>query len=300
MDKVRRLSNIIIDKYNRVKLDLRFDGEYLNYFAALLEVVNKKDVNTINVKNIRKYFSKNTPWHSSFRGTGLYIVSLLISLKHEDYKLKVDELIKIEEELISMGYKEGGYLALACYILSEYGKEDFVNKFHNVFIKIQRKNSKITWEEDYPIVALMVAKEITLEYIEKNYNECFNLYENLEAKSSNITQDIVNMSLIYNEKFDINESIIDNKFEHQYAILYPLFFKDYDKYTNKFERCQDFLEEHTELQLFMDKSFRKFLSFALVIINEEKLIKDEICELIAICIFNFTKTQEMSILSELT
>ncbi|MEQ8156078.1 MAG: hypothetical protein ABRQ25_14505 [Clostridiaceae bacterium] len=50
----------------------------------------------------------------------------------------------------------------------------------------------------------------------------------------------------------------------------------------------------------MDSSFRKFLAFALVIISEKILDKKEANGIIALCILNFVKTQEVSVLSEIT
>lgn len=300
MYSIKSIFDKIVEKYNEARKDLRFDGEYLNYFAALVGEVNSMDIDVDRVKKIRRSLSEKTSWHSSFRGGGLYIVSVLLSIDEKGYENKIINLVRKEAQLVSMGFREGSYLALASYILEETEDDDAVSLFNDLFKKIKKSNFTITCEEDYPVIALMVAKGTCHETIEKRYKECFNLYTGLNVKSSNVTQDIVNMSLVYNYDFKTDESIIGVRIEHQFAVLYPIFFRKRRKYSNKLQAYEENLESYPEMNLFMDSSFRKFLAFALVIISEKILDKKEANGIIALCILNFIKTQEVSVLSEIT
>ena len=53
----------IINTYNNIKNKLRFDGEYLNYFASILSTVNKNIINYYKIIYIIRFFSDRTAWH---------------------------------------------------------------------------------------------------------------------------------------------------------------------------------------------------------------------------------------------
>lgn len=288
----------VITRYNKVKKDLRFDGEYLNYFAAILSVINKNYINYDKIKLIRKKISVETSWHSSFRGTGLYIISIILSFK-EDFEQKIEKIISIEEKLVSHGFKESSYLALASYILEKSKNEKSVEEFIGIYDVIHKKSSKITCDEDYPMIALMVYKEIHESFLTDKYEDYFSTFNLIETKSSNVVQDMVISSMIFNNEVNINNFTTKEKIESQYALLYPIFFKKSENTVNILDLFEDKLEDYIELQLFMDSSFRRFLSMTLLLVSSQELNNEDLEVLISLCILNFTKTQETSVLSGL-
>lgn len=294
------MSNIdnIINRYNKIKSNLRFDGEYLNYFTSILSNVNKNIINYDKIKYIRRFFSDRTAWHSSFRGTGLYIISIILSFE-ENLDKKMEELIEIEQELVSKGFRESSYLALASYILHKSKDSNIVQKFIDMYGVIHHKSDKITCEEDYPMIALIVYKNISGETLVSKYDDYFSVYKFVEAKSNDITQDMVISSIVFNNGINLNDNMMKEKIEAQYAILYPIFFNKTENTVERLDMCEAKLEEHVELQLFMNGSFRRFLAMVLILQNNSDICNEDLEMLISLCILNFTKTQETSILSDL-
>lgn len=285
-----------LTKYYKTKNNLRFDGEYLNYLVSLLWIIRKDNLDFDRIKRIRKIFSDKTKWHSSFRGTGLYIISVLLSSEDED-KEKMDRIIDIEGKLVGKGFKESAYLALASYILENREKEYSIEKFIELYELIRNKNQKITGKEDYPLIALLVYKGIGKDDLENRYEKNLNLLKNLEVKSTDVTQDMIISSLIFNDELISNQSLFHVKIESQYAMLYPIFFGDKKRSVHYLTSFEEKLEDYNELQLFMDGSFRRFLSMILILIKEGESSKEDLELVISLCILNFTMAQEHSVLS---
>lgn len=288
----------IINTYNKIKNNLRFDGEYLNYFASILSTVNKNIINYDKIKYIRRFFSDRTAWHSSFRGTGLYTISIILSFE-EDLDEKMEKIIEIEQELVSKNFRESSYLALASYILHKSKDNNVIEKFMDMYDVIHGKSDKITCEEDYPMIALIVYKNISGEILTSKYDDYFSVYKFVEVKSNDITQDMVIASIIFSNGINLNDNMMKEKIEAQYAILYPIFFNKAENTVKMLDIWEGKLEEHVELQLFMNGSFRRFLAMVLILQNNKEISNEDLEMLISLCILNFTKTQETSILSDL-
>jgi len=106
-------------------------------------------------------------------------------------------------------------------------------------------------------------------------------------------------SIIFNNGINLNDNMMKEKIEAQYAILYPIFFNKIENTVKMLDIWEGKLEEHVELQLFMDGSFRRFLAMVLILQNNKDISNDDLEMLISLCVLNFTKTQETSILSDL-
>ena len=114
-ERIKEVCDCTIRNYRYAVQNLRYDGDYINHYSALMNGYYRKSINDKEVKEIRTYIRKNTPNMSVLRGDILYIVSFLIGLCSGDKISICDEIIETLEILIENGFKECGYLVLVSY-----------------------------------------------------------------------------------------------------------------------------------------------------------------------------------------
>ena len=113
---LKNLCDSTINNYRKMIEEFRFDGEYVNQFASLFYSNIGEDFKIQAVKEIRKYFIKNTSRMSYFRGDVLYILSFLISIESNRAEF-IEKTIDIYEKLKEEGFTESSYSTLASYII---------------------------------------------------------------------------------------------------------------------------------------------------------------------------------------
>ena len=117
--EIKELCNLTIKNYRELREDFRYDGDYINHFAAVLYANRKEEIPQDKVKKIRTYIKENTSRMSSFRGDILYILSFLISME-ENSRIFIEALLGTYNELTEAGFKDSQYLVLASYAIVKH------------------------------------------------------------------------------------------------------------------------------------------------------------------------------------
>ena len=98
MEKIiKEICDTTVKNYRYAVRNLRYDGDYINHFSALLNGYHGKSIPYDEVKKIRVYIKNNTSKMSVFRGDILYILSFLISQSDTDNEKMSDEIIGVFE-----------------------------------------------------------------------------------------------------------------------------------------------------------------------------------------------------------
>ncbi|MGL5417183.1 MAG: DUF4003 family protein [Clostridium sp.] len=311
------ICNNVIDNYKEIRDELRFDGEYINHFTSLVfGGVNKKpDIEKI--KKIRKEIKKETSQLSSFRGDILYILSILIS-KEENYKVFSENLIKINEDMQDIGFKESDCLALASYAICKHGQKEDYHKIYNntklIYDLLRKEFKDITDENDYLICALLgikCAKENedikeTGEFVEYMFNYLLNLKE----YSRNHLQ-LLATSALLNENINAQVKLKEliNSFKEEDMIIGEEFLgiigianktSTIGEYIEKVKIAIEYLcEEEGAYSFYMDKTFRVMIGITIIEyynMNRNKSNNEYLEELLAFSIITFLSKKKQGVL----
>ncbi|MGL4874501.1 MAG: DUF4003 family protein [Clostridium sp.] len=307
----------VIDNYKGIRDELRFDGEYINHFASLIFGGTNKEPDIDRIKKIRKLIKKETSQLSSFRGDILYILSILIS-KEGNYKIFSENLIKINEELQDIGFKESNCLALASYAICKHSNgSDYYKIFNNtklIYDLLRKEFRDITDENDYLICALLgikCAKENedvkeTGEFIEYMFNYLLNLKE----YSRNHLQ-LLATSALLNENLNAQVKVKEliNSFKEEDMIIGEEFLgiigiankeESIFEYIEKVKTAINYLyEEDGTYSFYMDKTFRVMIGIIIVEyynLNKNKSNNEYLEELLAFSIVSFLGKKKQSML----
>lgn len=309
---VKNLCNSIINNYRKSREDFRFDGEYVNHFASLYYSNIRKEFNIQAVKEIRKYFINNTSRMSCFRGDILYLVSFLIA-NETGRETFIKDTIKVYEELKEIGFEESNYLVLSSYIIVKYSEKNsrksVEENIYRLFNAMKKQFPDITGDEDYIASSLLAIEGIGEKELLYSIYSILEHFNNNDMFSKNSVQGLI-MALLINKNNitldNIEELLLefenrDMKVSHQFLpfIGATAEEKDVNNYLDKIEEISKYLcEEEFEYEYYMDKSFREFISTAIIEFSREKEAK-YINETIAMCVYMFLNSKNQGIFSEI-
>lgn len=309
---VKNLCNSIINNYRKSREDFRFDGEYVNHFASLYYSNIGKEFNIQAVKEIRKYFINNTSRMSCFRGDILYLVSFLISNQtgREEF---IKDTIKVYEELKEVGFEESNYLVLASYIIVKYSERDRIElvekNMYKLFTAMKEKFPDITGDEDYIASSMLAIEGVGEKEVLCSIDRILKHFNNNDMFSNNSVQGLI-MALLINKNNitleNVEELLLefenrDMRIRYQFLPFIGIVAdeKNIKKYLDEVEEISKYLcEEEFEFEYYMDKSFREFISTAIIEFSKEKRAK-YINETIAMCVYMFLSSKNQGIFSEI-
>ena len=309
---LKNLCDSTINNYRRMTEEFRFDGEYVNQFASLFYSNIGEEFNIQAVKEIRKYFIKNTSRMSYFRGEVLYILSFLISIESNRAEF-IEKTIDIYEKLKEEGFTESSYSTLASYIIVKYSKEKeqakIIERMHRIYISMKKEYPDITGEEDYISCAILAIEGIEEKELLNSMENILCYFEEKEMFSKNSVQGLIMAFLTNTNNISlnkINELLLeferrDMKVSHQFLpfIGATVGKGNAKEYVNKVEEVSQYLcHEEFEYEFYMDRSFREFMATAIIEFSRKSKAK-YINELIAICVYSFSNSKNQGIFSEI-
>lgn len=194
-----------VENYSLLKAAFKWDHNLINYFGALMAVGEKKQVDTEEIKEIRKYIKSNTTVFSQFRGMNELLVALMIWLEPGAERV-FDRTIEIYDSLKNSGFKGGTYLPMAAIILAKNetkkSVESMIFRMHEFYDGMKEQHFFLTGQDDYVFAALLAATELvpstTLKLIEDFYRD---LHSNGFSKG-NALQSLSHVLAIGDEPYD--------------------------------------------------------------------------------------------------
>lgn len=310
--EIKELCNLTIKNYRELREDFRYDGDYINHFAAVLYANRKEDIPQDKVKKIRTYIKENTSRMSSFRGDILYILSFLISME-ENSRIFIEALLGTYNELTEAGFKDSQYLVLASYAIVKHSEGTsssiYINRMMDIYKTMKKKYKNIINEGDYLECALLSLSGVDEVVINNYMDNIFNSLMNLDNFSRNSLQGLTLAILLNNNPSSLIriQQLIeefnkkDIKVSHQFLSLLAISAGNYvaEEYSTSIEEIIKYLcSEEYEYEYYMDSSFRVFLAVSILEYyntrNEEKYLN----ELISMGVYSFITSKNNGIMSE--
>lgn len=310
--KIIDICDKTVYNYRIAKEELRYDGDYINHFAAIIYGSRQEDIPIKKVKEIRSSFKNETSRISAFRGDILYIISFLIALE-ENVAVFVKDMLETYEKLRELDFRDSQYLVLASYAMVKHVKEEKrfskLIKMREIYGVIRREYKNVTNHEDYLECALLAIKEVEDKYITKYMDEIFNEYDKIENLSKNSIQAVSMTLLLNNDEWayaDIKNLLLELDKEgmrigHQFLPLLGATYhsKEPKEYINKIEEIIEYLcNEESEYEFYMDKGFRFFIAMALLESGKNSKEKRYINELFSKGVYSLILSKNQGIFEE--
>lgn len=314
MEKIiKEICDTTVKNYRYAVRSLRYDGDYINHFSALLNGYHGKSIPYDEVKKIRVYIKNNTSKMSVFRGDILYILSFLISQSDTDNEKMSDEIIGVFEMFTKEKFSECEHLVLAAFSVVRYVEEDnrglIIKRTRHIFNIMKQKYGNFTKEDDYLLCTLLAIKGLKFDCMTEYMEFIFNYMHDLKLFSDNGVQCLTNSILLNsneNTPGKVSELIFalgknDLKIGHQFLQLLGIMVEDQDieKSVDKMREIIEYLcEEESEYNFYIDKDFRNMIAFVIAFNDYDNINKKYIDELLAFGTYSFLVSKNQGILNE--
>jgi hypothetical protein len=301
MDKIlKKHVDTMKNDYLKSKDKLKYDGDLLNHFVALVLTNSNKEFSYDKIRTIRKYIKDKTSWFSTFRGNNLYIISILLSLK-DDWKDRFERILVWEDKLKEEGFIESPYLSVGIWILTDYFKDEDLYtvsfRMKEVFALIKDRYSNVTSADDYIMCAILVALGLDNRKNIDIADKCYDKITSEDIMSNNGAQTLSNIICTDPENYSNNlDKAIEiceivrscvGSVQPQYAGIIgvaSILVKDVNKFMREVQTVETYLSETHEYEFFMDKSFRLMISMFMVIISKKQFGDGYLNSIIALTI----------------
>lgn len=307
---LNEVSELTIDNYIKANEELKYDGSFINHFASMIYTSNNNDLNSKEVKEIRKYIKNNTNRMSAFRGDILYILSILIGATVDKWREFTDELLKTYDKLVEEHLEESSYLVLSAYILCKHdSKENLeltLERVKGIYKLLKDKDYNVTNKEDYVICTILAISTLKINAIDNFLDGVEGAFDEEELSNNEVQG--VSTSLILNkgnydvvtmllEEFEKRDIKISNKFLPLIGAID--FGKDIIRYVDKVEEVIEYLcDEESSYEFFMDKSFRTLISINIIEACKKNRRFKYMDELIAFGVYSYIASKNQGILEQ--
>lgn len=312
-DKIKKICDNTIKNYRFATQKLRYDGDYINHFCALIKGYKNKNIDYEKIKQIRSLIKEKTLNMSPFRGDILYILSFLLVDSNETEESFIDELLQTFDMLVKERFIECGYLVLAAYSITKYvekNKRQIVAKrMKSIFYIMQEKYGSCTKQDDYLLSALLSIEDIQCDNIAQYMQKVSDYMKKYDLLNNNSIQSITN-SIVLRDNDNSMEKIVDFllksdkselKIGPQFIGLVGIFIKNQDnnKILQNMKEVLSYLsDEEPEYYYYMDKDFRNMIALVIILMSDKKDDAKYIDELIAFGVYSFIMSKNQGILNE--
>ncbi|MGL5151074.1 MAG: DUF4003 family protein [Clostridium sp.] len=168
--------SVLTERFSDLKKSLRWDGEILNHFEALLYGTKEKELNKEKIKEIRTYIKRESKWNSSFRGDFVKIFSVILEDNNE-YKEIFRSTKGIYDYLVKGGFLKGSKTAFAALMLSMRYKGEILDKKAEKLINIKNciKDVCVKNKNDYLSYVNLATLNKEVDVIVKEFTEIKNI-----------------------------------------------------------------------------------------------------------------------------
>lgn len=310
---MRNICDVIIRNYRYAIQHLRYDGDYINHFSALINGYKKNRIEEDRIKRVRSLIKSKTTNMSPFRGDTLYIISFLLVEDKLDNEIFIDELLNTFDELTKEGFNECGHLVIASYSITKYSniynRNIVYKRMKNIFIMLKEKYGSCTKQDDYVLCALLSLKDIEDSIILENMEVILNHIKKLDIFNNNELQGLTN-SILVNDNKDALENIKnlivelernDLKIGQQFLQLLGLCEKEWDtdNIINEIKEVLKYLSnEEVEYYYYIDKDFRNMIALIVVFMYNSNKDTKYVDEMLAFGVYSFLMSKNQGILNE--
>lgn len=311
--KVKDVCDYTVENYRYAIRNLRYDGDYINHFSALINGYYNKKIIYEDVKKVRLYIKNNTSKMSMFRGDMLYILSFLICLSENDNIEMCDSIIETFDMFLEERFKESEYLVLSAFSIVRYiNKSDrliTIKRAKHIFNIIKQRYGNLTKDDDYLLCTLLAINGLELEYMTEYMDFIFNYIHNLKLFSNNGIQCLTNSILLNNNENTPDKiskllvALEDNelKIGYQFLQLFGVMVENQDIEKSIFdmkEIIEYLCDEESEYNFYIDKDFRNMIAFVIAFKESSEIENKYVDELLAFGTYSFLTSKNQGIINE--
>ena len=309
----KKICDNTVRNYRDALSNLRYDGDYINHFSALLNGYYNKNIPYSEVKEVRGYIKKNTSKMSVFRGDILYILSFLICVSDNDNIEMCDDILETFNQLIDERFKECEYLVLAAFSIVRYIDKNnrivTIKRIRHIFNIMKQKYGNVTKEDDYLLCTLLAINGLEFDCMTEYMDFIFNYMHDLNLFSNNGIQCLTNSILLNSNKNTPDKvskllvSLEDNdlKIGYQFIQLLGVMVDDQNIETsiNDIKEIIRYLcDEESEYNFYIDKDFRNMIALVIAFTSIGETKKKYVDELLAFGTYSFLVSKNQGILNE--
>lgn len=315
MDKeLEKICDTTVENYRYAVHNLRYDGDYINHFSALLYGYHGRKIIDSQVKEIRTFIKNKTSKMSVFRGDMLYILSFLIAFSYENKNEIINDTIKTFDLLVEERFDECECLILAAYSIVKYVDEEeriiVMKRMRHIFNVIKQKYGNLTKQDDYLLCALLAINGAEVELLTEYMGLIFNYMSDLNLFSKNGVQGLTNSILLSNEEnvaIDISNLLVElekNDFKIGYQFLQLLGVlvgkQDIDKSIGNIKQIIEYLcAEELEYDFYIDKDFRNMIALVIAFMGSRNKSNKYVDELLAFGTYSFLVSKNQGMFNEI-
>ena len=284
--ELRSKVDLLSDNYNDIRKALRWDGNLLNHFEALLYVRTDKEFSLEKIKEVRKYLdSRKLPY--PFKGVFNKICSIMLD-DRDDYVQVFNNTLYVYERLIQNGFKGNEKAAFASLMLAKrFSGKELDNRINRI-IDI---NSSLK-DNDYISYANLSCTNRSVDRIRKELTEIENILKVTGRESS---VDIKSFSTL----LMIDEDNVETKVEKALNIMcnikselfeipgkaYPLLglatmlVEDPESFCVELKDIYNSLKNTKEYRYFMHRDLRIIISLGLLLNKYVEELKADLIDI---------------------
>ena len=284
--ELRSKVDLLSDNYNDIRKALRWDGNLLNHFEALLYVRTDKEFSLEKIKEVRKYLdSRKLPY--PFKGVFNKICSIMLD-DRDDYVQVFNNTLYVYERLIQNGFKGNEKAAFASLMLA---KRFFGKELDNRINRIIDINSSLK-DNDYISYTNLSCTNRSVDRIRKELTEIENILKVTGRESS---VDIKSFSTL----LMIDEDNVETKVEKALNIMcnikselfeipdkaYPLLglatmlVEDPESFCVELKDIYNSLKNTKKYRYFMNRDLRIMISLGLLLNKYVEELKADLIDI---------------------
>ncbi|MGH4138193.1 DUF4003 family protein [Clostridium sp.] len=169
----------LIDIFQQVSTQFKWEGSLTNHFTALTYTLNNRAFDKEKIKDVRKHIKETTGLFSNYRGTSMIILSALLASEYDNPNQEFDKMVGYNKKMKEAGFKNNMYLPIANYALiatcSEEGADTRIKKAKEIYTEMKSNHPWLTGGDDYPLAILLANSNDSINSIIENMEECYNL-----------------------------------------------------------------------------------------------------------------------------
>ena len=310
---IKEICDNTVKNYRYAMQKLRYDGDYINHFSALLNGYYNKDISYEEVREIRGYIKNHTSKMSVFRGDILYILSFLICVSEGNNINMCDDIIETFDLLIEERFRECEYLVLCAFSIVRYiDKNDrvrIIKRTKHIFNIIKHKYGNLTKEDDYLLCTLLAVNGLEFDCMTEYMDFIFNYMHNLKLFSDNGIQCLTNSILLNsneNTPDRVSKLLValednDLKIGYQFLQLLGVIVED-QNIQHSISDIRDIIEylcyEESEYNFYIDKDFRNMIALVIAFKDSNNTVKKYVDELLAFGTYSFLLSKNQGMINE--
>ncbi|MGH4122417.1 MAG: DUF4003 family protein [Clostridium sp.] len=169
----------LIDLFQQVSAQYKWEQSLTNHFSALTYTLNNKEFDKEKIEDVRKHIKKTTGIFSNYRGTSMIILSTLLACQYDNPKQEFDKMLDYDKRMKESGFKNNMYLPIANYALLATCSEEWVGtrivKAKEIYSEMKSNHPWLTGGDDYPLSILLANSDASVNSIIENMEDCYNI-----------------------------------------------------------------------------------------------------------------------------